>query len=136
MPHDRKRRPSESGAHGLAAWFHLIVWGFVTVPWWVLVVFHPVQDARMFWRAVTHPASSGPTIAEWLGQSYGHVLPIWFRVRPQPNETKWTPMGRSVTVPQHMERPLWGAGQAGPGADHLVGTIEGRDSSPWVSRPP
>jgi hypothetical protein len=105
MPHDRERRPTEFGARGLAAWFHLIVWAFVVVPWWVLVVFHPVQDARLLWKVVTRPASSPAAITAWLAQSYSHVLPIWFRARPhQDPANPHLPGGRLV---RHASGVLW-----------------------------
>ena len=96
MPQGRERRLAELGPRGLAAWFHLIVWAFMIVPWWVLVVFHPVQDSRMFWRVVTRPASSRAAITNWLTQSYGHVFPIWFRARPQPFQARPVLTGRAA----------------------------------------
>lgn len=91
MPHDRERRPAELGPRGLAAWVQLIVWALVIVPWWELVVFHPVQDVQMFWKVVTRPTLSRATITDWLAQSYGHVFPIWFRV-----QTRWALTGRAA----------------------------------------
>ena len=88
---DRERSPTDPYLRGPALWSRMIVWAFVIVPWWVLVVFRPVQDARMLWRVMTRPAEAGTTIAGWLVQSYGHVLPIWPWPRPQPNQTRSVP---------------------------------------------
>ncbi len=86
---DHEHSPSGFYPSGLVLWARIAGWAFVIVPWLVLVVFHPVQDARMFWKVMTRPAEAGTTIAGWLGESYGHVLPIlpWPQAQPpsQPN---------------------------------------------------
>ena len=88
---DRERSPTDPYLRGPALWARMIVWAFVIVPWWVLVVFRPVQDARMLWRVMTRPAEAGTTIAGWLVQSYGHVLPIWPWPRPHPTSNTVSP---------------------------------------------
>ena len=98
---DQERSSPDLYLRRLALWARMLVWVFVIVPWWVLVVFHPVQDARMLWRVITRPTEAGPTIARWLGESYGHVLPIfpWPRVQPQPNLPRPLPRVRWVARP-------------------------------------
>ena len=92
MPLEGDHEHSPSGFHpsGLVLLARISGWAFVIVPWLVLVVFYPMQDARMFWKVMTRPAEAGMAIAGWLGESYGHVFPFfpWPRAQPQDNQTR------------------------------------------------
>jgi len=109
MPLEGDHEHSPSGFHpsGLVLWARISGWAFVIVPWLVLVVFYPVQDARMFWRVMTGPAEAGTTIAGWLGESYGHVLPIfpWPGAQSQANQTRKV-QRRHTVAPYRIRRGI------------------------------
>ena len=104
---DHKNSPSEFYPRGPILWARITGWAFVIVPWLVLVVFHPLQDARMFWTVMTRPAEAGTTIAGWLGESYGHVLPIlpWPQAQSQANQTRRV-LQRNAVAPAGTHRGI------------------------------